>query len=670
MEHSKAEDGVLIRSRPADRRTVCKDKHDKIMLSPVYRILLIEDDSATAQSIWDMLKGSPDCTFQMVRAKSLQSGSPKLASEVDALLLDLHAPDCRVLSGVPKILSQFNSLPIIALIPQGMETLGKQALDAGAAEYLLKETLSPELLQRALRYAIERKRAESAARQCEGRFDDLFENAKDILFTLDLEGRITSLNKSAEEVMGWSRSEALQRNIKSLVAPEHFGLCGQMMRRILNEEPLQHFEISMLRKDGRRALLEASARLIRSNGKKEGVQGIARDVTERRQLENMVRQSQKLEAIGRLSGGLAHDFNNLLCVISGHAEMLSERLKPASTALKSVNQIKKATDSAASLTRQLLAFGRKQVFHPQTLDLNAIVVESEKLLGRLIGEHIEFFTALDPTLGKVLVDPVQIEQVLVNLILNARDAMPKGGKLTIETSNIDLEEENESKSSLIPAGNYVMFAITDTGCGMDDETQSRIFEPFYTTKELGKGTGLGLATVYGIVKQSGGFIWVYSEHGRGTTFKVYLPRVENSVTALRPSDRHVDACKGTETVLLVEDAEPLRALIREFLKLGGYTVLEAENGKEAIRIAGAFGGPIHLLLTDVVMPRMGGQQLAGQLMSIRPATKVLYMSGYPNEGIAHSGILSAGVVLLEKPFTREILTRRVRQVLDDPPHAA
>jgi len=270
----------------------------------------------------------------------------------------------------------------------------------------------------------------------------------------------------------------------------------------------------------------------------------------------------------------------------------------------------------------------------------------------------------------VLVDPVQIEQVLVNLILNARDAMPQGGKLTIETSNIDLEEENESKRSLIPAGSYVMFAVTDTGCGMDDETQSRIFEPFYTTKELGKGTGLGLATVYGIVKQSGGFIWVYSEHGRGTTFKVYLPRVENSVAALRPSNRQADACKGTETVLVVEDAEPLRALIREFLKLGGYTVLEAENGKEAIRIAGAFGGPIHLLLTDVVMPRMGGQQLAEQLMSIRPATKVLYMSGYPNEGIAHSGILSAGVVLLEKPFTREILTRRVRQVLDDPPHAA
>ncbi len=659
----------MIGACPASSRTICKDKQNKIMLSPFYRILLIEDDSATAQSIWDLLKDSPDCTFQMVSAKSLQTGLPKLASEIDVLLLDLHALDRNELSGLGQILSQFNSLPILALIPQGSETLGKQALDGGADEYLVKETLSADLLQRALRYAIERKRADCAARQCEERFHDLFENAKDILFTLDMEGRITSLNKSAEEVMGWPRSEALQRNIKSLVAPEHFGLCGQMMRRILNEEPLQHFEISMLRKDGRRALLETSARLIRSNGKKEGVQGIARDVTERRQLENMVRQSQKLEAIGRLSGGLAHDFNNLLCVISGHAEMLYEQLDPTSTAFKSVNQIKKAADSAASLTRQLLAFSRKQVFHPQTLDLNAIVIASEKLLGRLIGEHIEFYTALDPMLRNVRVDPVQIEQVLVNLILNARDAMPQGGKLTIETSNIELEEKHESKRSLIPAGSYVMLAITDTGCGMDEETQSRIFEPFYTTKELGKGTGLGLATVYGIVKQSGGFIWVYSEHGRGTTFKVYLPRVENSVIPLRQGKRQLDACKGTETVLLVEDAEPLRALIREFLKLGGYTVLEAENGAEAIRIAGAFGGPIHLLLTDVVMPRMGGQQLAEQLMSIRPTTRVLYMSGYPNDGIANAGILSAGVVLLEKPFTREILSRRVRQVLDEPAHA-
>lgn len=639
------------------------------MLSPLYRILLIEKDSSTAQRVWDMLKDSQDCTFQIVRAKSLQAGLPKLVSEIDALLVDFDAPYGNGLAGLYEIHSQFNSLPIIVLIPQERKALGKQALDAGAAEYLVKETLIPELLRKTLRYVTEYKRAESTARQSEQRFHELFENAKDILFTLDLEGRITSLNKSAEEVMGWPRSETLQRNIKNFVAPEHFNLCGQMMRCILNEEPLQHFEISMLRKDGQRVLLEISARLIRSNGEKAGVQGIARDVTERRQLENTVQQSQKLEAIGRLSGGLAHDFNNLLCVIVGHAEMLLERLEPTNTAINNITQIRKAADSAASLTRQLLAFSRKQVFHPKTLDLSAIVVETEKLVRPLIGENIELFTALNPTLGNVRVDPVQIEQVLVNLILNARDAMPQGGRLTIETATVHLEEEQESKRSLIPAGSYVMFAVTDTGCGMDEETQSRIFEPFYTTKELGKGTGLGLATVYGIVKQSGGFIWVCSELGRGTTFKVYLPRVENRVTPLRSSKRQTNVCKGTETVLLVEDAEPPRALIKEFLKDSGYMVLEAENGSEAIRIASDFRGPIHLLLTDLVMPGMGGQQLAEQLRRIRPATKVLFMSGYPNHSLAQSGIPAVGVVFLEKPFTREILSRKARQILDGPPHS-
>jgi signal transduction histidine kinase/ActR/RegA family two-component response regulator len=436
------------------------------------------------------------------------------------------------------------------------------------------------------------------------------------------------------------------------------------MRRIGNGEPLQHFEIAMLRKDGRKVLLEVSARLIRSNGKKVCVQGIARDVTERRQLENMVRQSQKLEAIGRLSGGLAHDFNNLLCVINGHTELLTEALQPGDRALRSVTQIRKAADSAAALTRQLLAFSRRQVFHPQVVDLNAIVMETERLLARLIDEHIEFYTALDPGLGRVMVDPVQVEQVIINLVLNARDAMPKGGKLTIETSNFDLEENHQSKISQIPTGKYVLLALTDTGCGMDEETQSRIFEPFYTTKEMGKGTGLGLATVYGIVKQSGGFIWVYSEEDRGTTFKVYLPRVASPLTETRPG-RHIEISKGTETILVVEDAEPLRALTKEFLSASGYTVLEAANGDEAIRIAQSHAGTIDLLLTDVVMPRMGGKPLVEQMAQIRPNTRVLYMSGYPNDGIVQAGILANGVALLEKPFTREILSKRVRQVLDE-----
>ena len=636
------------------------------MLSHSYRILLIEDDPSSAGSIWCRVQGGHDLVFQVISAESLRTAASKLASEkFDAILLDTHVCSFNTLVGMTETRSHGGLLPIVVLVTQKKEELGKQAVTEGAAEYLLKESLNQELLRRTLRYAIELDRAENAARRCEQRFHDLFENTKDILFTLDLDGNITSLNKSGEEVMGLSRHEALQNNIKSLVAPEHHGVCREMMQRILNEEALPHFEIQMLRKDGRRVVLEASARPIKTSGKKEGVQGIARDVTERRHLENVVRQSQKLEAIGRLSGGLAHDFNNLLCVIIGHTEVLSEWLDPADSVVNNVNQIKKAADSAAALTRQLLAFSRKQVFHPQILDLNAIVVDTEKLLGRLIGEHIELFTSLDPALGQVLVDPVQVEQVLLNLVLNARDAMPQGGKLTIETTNINLEEKHESKHSFVPAGNYVLFAVTDTGCGMDEDTQNHIFEPFYTTKELGKGTGLGLATIYGIVKQSGGFIWVYSEPGHGTTFKVYLPRVENLPTPLRPSKQLMGVQAGTETILLVEDAEQLRVLIKEILMNCGYKVLDAENGNEAIQIARNFRGPIHLLLTDVIMPGMGGEQLATQLSRFLPEMKVLYMSGYPNDGIVRSGILATGVALLEKPFTREILTRNVRQVLDE-----
>jgi len=632
----------------------------------LYRILVMENDSSSTQNICGMLENHQNSPFQIVLAKSGQGVVPSLVFEsVDALLLDMHSLNGAGLARLRELHSQFNSLPILALVPVSDHALGHRVLEVGAAEYLVKENLSSELLQKSLKYAIERTRAEAAARQSEERFHELLENTKDILFTLDLEGNVTFLNKSAEDVLGWSRSEARQINIKSLVAPEHLNLCSQMMQRIVNEEPLQHFEISMQRKDGRKVLLQVSARLIRSNGRKEGVQGIARDVTERRHLENMVQQAQKLEAIGRLSGGLAHDFNNLFCVISGHTELMSERLESDHPAFRNLAQIKKAVDSASSLTRQLLAFSRKQVFHPRVLDLNGVVLETQKLMGRLVGGHIELFTSLNPQLRHVRVDPVQMEQVLLNLVLNARDAMATSGKLTIATSNVDLEEGARSKRAIVPAGNYVVLSVTDNGCGMDEETQSRIFEPFYTTKELGKGTGLGLASVYGIVKQSGGFIWVYSEPGQGTTIKVYLPRVDNPATPLPFENSRPEARRGTETVLLVENAESLRTLAKELLKSSGYAVLDAENGKEALRIASAFAGTIHLLLTDVIMPGMGGKQLAQQVTSLRPATRVLFMSGYSNDGIVQSGILTSEAPLLEKPFTREILLRRVRQVLDE-----
>ena len=634
------------------------------MSSNIYRILFVGESSSLEPRVTEMLSGV-EPVFEVTVAQSLQSGSDRLASKgIDAVLMHVAAANLKKLQDLGTFRTQDDSVPIVVLVSETDERLGKQAVTLGAAEYLVNETLSGELLRKTLRFAIELKQAKAVARHLESRLDDLLENTTDILFTVDLDGRVTSLNRAAEEVMGWPRSEALQKSIKHLVAPEHAGLCSRMMERILKEESLPHFEIAMLRNDGRRVFLEASVRVIRSNGRPEAIQGIARDVTERRNLENQLRQVQKLEAIGRLSGGLAHDFNNMLCVISGHTEILSERMELNDVAIRSLAQVRKATDSAAALTRQLLAFSRKQFFHPRTMNLNAIVLETERLLERLIGEHIEFFTSLDPTLGHVHIDPVQIEQVLVNLALNARDAMEHGGKLTIQTSNASFKESQGSKSSIIPPGKYALLAVTDTGCGMDEETQSRLFEPFYTTKELGKGTGLGLATVYGIVKQSGGFVWVYSELGRGTTFKVYLPLVDGIAEPRVPhKTQAMEVFKGTETILLVEDAEPLRALAREFLQDAGYKVLEAAKGNDALQIARDFRGPIHLLLTDVVMPGIGGKDLADRVAELRPEVKVLFMSGYPNDAITQSGALVSGAMLLEKPFSRDLLWLKVRHVL-------
>lgn len=640
------------------------------MLSQCYRILSIEDDALRMERVSRMLKNVEGSAFEVTNAGNIGRALTEAASSgFDAILWHWSGIGGDDLDALHRFRLQNDSLPVVVLISEKQTELGKRAVEMGADDYLPMEVLNPDLLHRALRYVIERNRAEIASRQSQGRFDDLFEHTKDILFTVDIDGRVTSVNKTAEEVMGWSRSEALEMNIKSLVAPEHVGLCTEMMRRILNQEPLQPFEIVMLGKDGRKVLLEVSARLLRSDGEKDGVQGIARDVTERRNLEYMVRQSQKLEAIGRLSGGLAHDFNNLLCVISGYTDLLTQRLKPNDVAIQHLAQIRKATNSAAALTRQLLAFSRRQVFYPRIVELNAIVVDVEKLLGRLIDERIEFYLALDSALGRVRVDPVQIEQVIINVALNARDAMPHGGRLTMETSNIDIGVDRQSKNFFIPAGKYVLLAMTDTGCGMNEETQSHIFEPFYTTKDLGSGTGLGLATVYGIVKQSGGFIGVHSQEGQGTTFKIYLPRIDSLLAVAHPTGRPVEASKVTETILVVEDAEGLREIIGTFLTDSGYAVLAAANGDEALRLAQSFDGAIDLLLTDVVMPRMGGEQLVEQMKAIRPQTRVLYMSGYPTDGIVQAGILANRVTLIEKPFTREILMKRVRELLDEPPQA-
>jgi len=630
-----------------------------------YTAAIFSADRQCVRTLQAILEDTVEPAFRVTHRKSLLDGLGWLAAAgCDGLLLDLNLVDSQGLSTLVEIHYQFRSLPIVVLVSREEETLGKQAEQAGARDYLLKEELTPALLVKALRYAIEGSKARETLRRAELRFQELFDNAKDVFFTLDLEGHITSLNKAGELLIGYSREEVRGMSLHALVAPEHLPLCREMLKQVRREAELPPCEIALENREGRKVLLEVSSLLLYREGKKEGVQGIARDITERRHLEDLLRQSQKLEAVGRLSGGLAHDFNNLLCAITGHSELLTERLEATDPAVSNVAQIKKAAESAAALVRQLLAFSRQQVFYPQVLNLNEVVSGVEKLFSRLIGEHIEFSTELEPSLGPVRVDPTQFEQVLVNLVLNARDAMPDGGRLTISTSECELEENIPSRHGIVPPGRYVVLAVSDTGLGMDAETQSRIFEPFFTTKAMGKGTGLGLATVYGIVKQSGGYTWVYSEPGRGTTFRVYLPREEQHGSSANAGKQQRKSYRGTETILLVEDAEPLRVLAREFLTGSGYTVLEARNGRDALNIASRSEERIHLLLTDVVMPEIGGRQLAELLKEQNPELVVMFMSGYPNDRMIQHGVLEEGVTLLEKPFTRELLLRKVRESLD------
>lgn len=393
-------------------------------------------------------------------------------------------------------------------------------------------------------------------------------------------------------------------------------------------------------------------------------------ITERRQLEEQLRQLQKLDAIGRLAGGIAHDFNNVLTVIMGYSERLLRHMGQNDPQRSNVEEIQSASERAASLTQQLLAFSRRQVLEPKVLDLNEVVTSTENMLQHMIGEDIHVVTVLRSELGCVEVDPGKLDQVMMNLAINARDAMPQGGKLIIETANVDLEEPFTKDGVTVQPGRYVVLSVSDTGHGMDHETQARIFEPFFTTKEAGKGTGLGLSTVYGIVKQSGGFIFVYSELGRGATFKIYLPRTDKAADSVEETRTSTDLPYGCETILLAEDEPKVRGLVRDTLRRYGYTVLEARHGIDALVLNAQHQGPIHLLLTDVVMPQMSGPELAGQLRSSRADLKVLYISGYTQQAVVHHGVLDPGVMLLQKPFTSDVLVRKVRQVLEAPTRVA
>jgi PAS domain S-box-containing protein len=510
--------------------------------------------------------------------------------------------------------------------------------------------------------------AQEGLRRSEMNFRSLVTNAPYGICRCDSSGLLLDMNPALLAVLGYSSAEELVgKHLGALYADTQQWF--ELADHLRSAAPLNGLIVEWKRKDGTNTVVRVSGRAVSDGDKGTAFELFTEDVTERRMLEQQLRQSQKMEAVGRLAGGIAHDFNNLLMVISGYSEFLLDRLGPEPALRAPAQEIASAAGRATSLTRQLLAFSRKQMMAPKILDLNGIVTENLKMLTRMIGEDIDLVMVPAAGLGAVRADAGQIEQVIMNLAVNARDAMPSGGKLTIETSNVSLDEEYARFHAPLRPGDYVMLTISDTGLGMDAETQSHIFEPFFTTKGL-KGTGLGLSTVYGIIKQSGGYIWVYSEPDKGTTFKIYLPRVAERVESLpqfvAPADS-VAAEPGTETILLVEDEANLRYLARQFLEKQGYRVIEAADGVVAVQIAVAHSGVIHLLLTDVIMPGMNGRELAQRMAEIRPNTKVLYMSGYTENVIGHNGTLDAGVRLLQKPFTLRDLKSKVREVLDSNP---
>jgi PAS domain S-box-containing protein len=481
-----------------------------------------------------------------------------------------------------------------------------------------------------------------------------------VIYTLD--GVIVSWNAAAEGIYGYSASEVLGRSRRLLVPTNETDDLAGIVEALLRGESIKRFETVHLRKGGQR--IDVSMTISPVKDAREQVIGavaIARDVSDRKLLEKQLQQAQKMEAIGQLAGGIAHDFNNLLSVINGHCELLEEELSQNGTSSRNSEQIKKAGGRAAGLTRQLLAFSRQQPMEPTVLNLNSVIVDLEKMLKRVIGEDIEFRTLLDPKLGTVRADRGQIEQVIMNLVVNARDAMPNGGRLLIQTGNVVVDADFAHRSRFEQPGPYVLLSVADNGIGMDAETQAHIFEPFFTTKEVGKGTGLGLSTVYGVITQTGGSIQVHSRVGQGTIFEIYLPAAQEPVREQTVDTRAVLALGGTETILLVEDEQALRELTRDLLIASGYKLLEAGSPDEAIRALDQYCGPIHLLLTDVIMPRMNGRALAQNLTALRPDMKVVYMSGYA--GFSQFQVLDADSVLLNKPFSREALLRKIREAL-------
>jgi len=517
-----------------------------------------------------------------------------------------------------------------------------------------------------------RKEAEKARAEAESKYRMLVEQVAAISYIAELgvHGQWQYVSPQIEAITGYTQDEWLanSREWTRFIPTEDHGVVEAAEEASLRGERFQA-EYRIVRKDGAVIWVSDTAVVVAGSDTHPVMEGIIVDITERKLLENQLQQSRRMEAVGRLAGGIAHDFNNLLTIIKGYAELALQRTGIPQELRADVQQIENASERASTLIRQLLAFSRRQVLQPKILDLNAIVLGLDKLLGRLMGEHIEMVTRCGANVGHVKADPAQVEQVIMNLVVNARDAMPKGGRLTVETVDVELDSTHARDHVTVKPGPYVMLAVSDSGIGMSPETVAHIFEPFYTTKESGQGTGLGLSTVYGIVKQSGGYIWVYSELGKGSTFKVYLPRVAEQMEAKLEAVEQPAAGKGSETILLVEDEEAVRELASRILSAKGYSVVAAKSVREAEQFSEKHAAKIDLLLTDIIMPGTSGRELAQRIAARNPKTRVLYMSGYTDNVLAQGGVLETGLAFLQKPFTPGALVQKVREVLDSRVHA-
>jgi PAS domain S-box-containing protein len=587
---------------------------------------------------------------------------------------------------------QLTSVPVILLSahydsPQDQELAKKVGASGlvprtpnfGAALEALRETIGSEcppssradtaLYEQHLRtHANQINRLLTQTQATEERYRLLIERMPDAIWTCGADGKFTFITRNIVNILGYSAEEMMAETLESRedkIHPDDRALTHNAFREYIEHGTPYDVEYRRQRKDERWIWVRSRVTASYEQGGARCIEGMLSDVTERKQLEDRLRQAQKMEAVGQLTGGIAHDFNNILSTIIVNSHFLMSDLAPNDPRWADADAIKSAADRAAALTRQLLAFSRRQVLEPTVVNLNSAVKGLEKMLRRLIGEDIEFSVVPEPELGSTRVDLSQLEQVVMNLVVNARDAMPKGGKLLIETANVQLDEQYRDRHAVVPAGKYVMLAVSDTGHGMDEQTQLRIFEPFFTTKEPGKGTGLGLSTCYGIVKQSGGYIWVYSEPAYGTVFKVYLPRVDDR-PALIQRKSISKKLNGVETILLVEDDSQVRAAAARILRGQGYKVLDACDGMHALALAATHVGSIDLVLSDVVMPGTSGPDVVELLKKRDSKLKSLFMSGYSDHAVLANGALQAGVNFIQKPFVPQVLAKRVREVLDQP----